>query len=102
MARPFFPPLRARSGAVDGAAGDFGDLVAGDAEILQRFEDYSGAFVLHCHFLGHEDRGMMFNVQTTCPEKDNFGTPQEDGRADDCRVPAEIEPNPFPQCKSYG
>jgi len=35
--------------------------------IRQRFEDYTGAFVLHCHFLGHEDRGMMLMVQAVCP-----------------------------------
>lgn len=35
--------------------------------IRQRFEDYTGAFVMHCHFLGHEDRGMMLMAQTVCP-----------------------------------
>jgi len=35
--------------------------------IRQRFEDYTGPYVLHCHFLGHEDRGMMLTVQTVCP-----------------------------------
>ncbi|MGH7752910.1 MAG: multicopper oxidase domain-containing protein, partial [Gemmatimonadales bacterium] len=34
--------------------------------IVQRFDDYTGAYVIHCHFLGHEDRGMMWNVQTVC------------------------------------
>ena len=32
----------------------------------QRYEDFTGLYVLHCHFLGHEDRGMMFSVQTVC------------------------------------
>jgi FtsP/CotA-like multicopper oxidase with cupredoxin domain len=27
-----------------------------------RFVDYSGAYVMHCHILVHEDRGMMFTV----------------------------------------
>jgi len=35
--------------------------------LRQRFEDYTGPYVLHCHFLGHEDRGMMLSVQTVCP-----------------------------------
>ena len=35
--------------------------------IRQRFEDYTGPYVIHCHFLGHEDRGMMLSVQTVCP-----------------------------------
>jgi len=37
--------------------------------LRQRFEDYTGLYVLHCHFLGHEDRGMMLTVQTVCPNK---------------------------------
>jgi len=40
----------------------------GTAVIRQQFLDYTGAFVLHCHFLGHEDRGMMLTVQTVCPQ----------------------------------
>lgn len=31
-----------------------------------RYLEFTGEYVLHCHFLGHEDRGMMFNVQTVC------------------------------------
>lgn len=33
----------------------------------QRYENFTGLYVLHCHFLGHEDRGMMFSVQSICP-----------------------------------
>ncbi|HYH45697.1 MAG TPA: multicopper oxidase domain-containing protein [Thermoanaerobaculia bacterium] len=33
-----------------------------------RYLEFTGEYVLHCHFLGHEDRGMMFNVQTVCKE----------------------------------
>lgn len=52
----------------------------GDGYILfrSRFLDYTGEFVLHCHFLGHEDRGMMLGVQTVCPPGTPtavFGTP---------------------------
>jgi len=39
--------------------------------ILQRFEDFTGQSVLHCHFLGHEDRGMMLSTQTVCPRQPN-------------------------------
>jgi FtsP/CotA-like multicopper oxidase with cupredoxin domain len=50
---------------------DDGDLPnhqpSGWAVIRQRFEDYTGAYVIHCHFLGHEDRGMMVTIQTVCP-----------------------------------
>jgi hypothetical protein len=27
--------------------------------IRQTFVDFTGTFVLHCHILAHEDRGMM-------------------------------------------
>lgn len=68
----------------------------------QRFEDYGGVYVLHCHFLGHEDRGMMLNVQTRCAENDFFGMPRADGMADDCSVASELlSPNPYPDCSSY-
>jgi FtsP/CotA-like multicopper oxidase with cupredoxin domain len=33
-----------------------------------RYSEFTGEYVLHCHFLGHEDRGMMFNVQTVCKD----------------------------------
>jgi FtsP/CotA-like multicopper oxidase with cupredoxin domain len=35
----------------------------GSVKILTRFMDYTGMYVLHCHILGHEDRGMMQLVQ---------------------------------------
>jgi len=31
----------------------------GSARIRHRFADFTGSFVLHCHMLAHEDRGMM-------------------------------------------
>jgi FtsP/CotA-like multicopper oxidase with cupredoxin domain len=31
--------------------------------LLSRYEDYTGAFVLHCHILPHEDKGMMQTVE---------------------------------------
>ncbi len=31
--------------------------------IRQRFDDFEGMFVMHCHFLGHEDRGMMQTLE---------------------------------------
>lgn len=34
----------------------------GSITIRQRFIGFTGKFVLHCHILGHEDRGMMQNV----------------------------------------
>jgi len=37
--------------------------VSGYVKILSRFVDFTGIYVLHCHILGHEDRGMMQLVQ---------------------------------------
>ena len=31
--------------------------------IRTRYEDFDGAFVLHCHILDHEDQGMMQGVE---------------------------------------
>jgi FtsP/CotA-like multicopper oxidase with cupredoxin domain len=39
----------------------------GYIKIRSRFVDFPGKFVLHCHILGHEDRGMMQMVEV----KDN-------------------------------
>lgn len=41
--------------------------------IRHRYIDFTGDFVIHCHILGHEDRGMMQKVgvretETMCPE----------------------------------
>jgi|SoiMetStandDraft_2_1073263.scaffolds.fasta_scaffold08317_3 FtsP/CotA-like multicopper oxidase with cupredoxin domain len=49
----------------------------GYVKVQSLFADYTGAYVMHCHFLGHEDRGMMLNVQTICQ---NSGTPGQYGR----------------------
>jgi FtsP/CotA-like multicopper oxidase with cupredoxin domain len=40
--------------------------------------DFTGETVLHCHILGHEDRGMMQNVQMVCPPPHQtfFGKPR--------------------------
>jgi FtsP/CotA-like multicopper oxidase with cupredoxin domain len=47
--------------------------------------EFTGEFVNHCHILGHEDRGMMQNVQTVCANG-QFGTPQPNAAipGDDC------------------
>ena len=41
--------------------------------------DFTGEFVLHCHILGHEDRGMMQNVQVVCPEGPYYSKPRAGG-----------------------
>lgn len=73
-------------------------------QMRQRYEDFTGLYVLHCHFLGHEDRGMMFAVQTVCngpninPEsKGKYGRPTVDPNGE-CMVPPFA--NPLPACSS--
>jgi FtsP/CotA-like multicopper oxidase with cupredoxin domain len=67
--------------------------------IRQEYADYTGAFVIHCHFLGHEDRGMMLNVQTVCPDSDKaggkFGLPIASGGHDNCAMDSTFIPNPL-------
>ena len=38
----------------------------GKASIVYVAKEFTGAFVNHCHILGHEDRGMMHNTQAVC------------------------------------
>jgi FtsP/CotA-like multicopper oxidase with cupredoxin domain len=38
---------------------DGSPIVPGRITIRQRYVDFTGTFVLHCHILAHEDRGMM-------------------------------------------
>lgn len=75
----------------------------GNASVVinQRYEEFTGAFVLHCHFLAHEDRGMMLAVQVVCPENTTsdgklyFGKPKADG-SPECVAGNLIEAKP--QC----
>jgi len=52
-----------------------------DVVIRQRYEEFTGHYVLHCHFLGHEDRGMMLGVQVVCPNRpgDEYGKAVQTG-----------------------
>jgi FtsP/CotA-like multicopper oxidase with cupredoxin domain len=60
---------------------------------VQRYEEFTGEYVLHCHFLGHEDRGMMFSVQTVCSDK----YPTSAGKYGHSKRPEECAgPSPFP------
>ncbi len=53
-------------GAYDAGWKDTVDVRASEAvEILTRFTDYQGAFLLHCHNLEHEDMAMMADFITT-------------------------------------
>jgi FtsP/CotA-like multicopper oxidase with cupredoxin domain len=37
--------------------------VPGSVTIRQKYTDFTGRFVIHCHILFHEDNGMMAPVQ---------------------------------------
>lgn len=43
------------------------NVIPGYFKMRSRFVDYAGLYVLHCHILIHEDRGMMFSVQVGKP-----------------------------------
>ncbi|WP_027342330.1 multicopper oxidase family protein [Hamadaea tsunoensis] len=61
LSRNLFEP-----GAYDAGWKDTIDLrPAEGAEIVTRFTDYAGAFLLHCHNLEHEDMAMMADFQTS-------------------------------------
>lgn len=40
----------------------------GNAVLVYVAKEFTGAFVNHCHILGHEDRGMMHNTQSVCAD----------------------------------
>jgi FtsP/CotA-like multicopper oxidase with cupredoxin domain len=42
----------------------------GSVKIRQQFNDFLGTYVLHCHILAHEDRGMMQLVRTIPADAD--------------------------------
>jgi FtsP/CotA-like multicopper oxidase with cupredoxin domain len=42
-------------------------IVAGHFKMRTRFVDFRGVYVMHCHILAHEDRGMMTVVAVAVP-----------------------------------
>jgi FtsP/CotA-like multicopper oxidase with cupredoxin domain len=46
--------------------------IPGRVRIRHRFVDFPGTFVLHCHILDHEDRGMMQEVVIVDPAHPKF------------------------------
>ncbi len=49
------------------AADANGTMVPGKVVLLNRYLDFDGHFVFHCHILNHEDRGMMAVIQVLGP-----------------------------------
>jgi hypothetical protein len=55
-------PLDANNKPINGPDGK-PIVIPGYFKMRSRFVDYPGLYVLHCHILAHEDRGMMTIVQ---------------------------------------
>jgi FtsP/CotA-like multicopper oxidase with cupredoxin domain len=55
-------PLDANNKPIDGPDGK-PIVIPGYFKMRSRFVDYPGLYVLHCHILAHEDRGMMTIVE---------------------------------------
>ena len=49
--------------AIPSSRNDGGPTIPGYFKMRSRFVDYPGLYVMHCHILIHEDRGMMFSVE---------------------------------------
>ena len=66
-------PIPSGTGATDANNKPINDasgnqiMVPGFFRMRSRFVDYAGQYVMHCHILAHEDRGMMMMVQVTRP-----------------------------------
>jgi FtsP/CotA-like multicopper oxidase with cupredoxin domain len=63
MAIPSARPLLSKDGTPvlnkDGTPA----IIPGSYTMRSRFVDFPGLYVMHCHILIHEDRGMMFRVE---------------------------------------
>ena len=46
-----------------------GQVAESRVTIRQQFVDFTGTYVLHCHILAHEDRGMMQLVRVLPADK---------------------------------
>jgi FtsP/CotA-like multicopper oxidase with cupredoxin domain len=65
-------PIPSAIGATDANGNPINDpktgkqiVVPGYFKMRSRFVDYAGQYVMHCHILAHEDRGMMTIVEVT-------------------------------------
>jgi FtsP/CotA-like multicopper oxidase with cupredoxin domain len=58
-----FPIPTARAAFTGTAPNQQVTVVPGYFKMRSRFVDYSGQYVIHCHILAHEDRGMMTIVE---------------------------------------
>jgi hypothetical protein len=61
--------LTVPSGGTVAVSGSRTVTVGGYFKMRTRFADFPGVFVLHCHILAHEDRGMMTIVSVAVPKR---------------------------------
>ena len=54
------------------ASGTCTVTIPGYFKMRSRFVDFTGQYVLHCHILAHEDRGMMELVAVVEPKKNEY------------------------------
>jgi FtsP/CotA-like multicopper oxidase with cupredoxin domain len=54
--------------AIPSARSTDGGPIPGYYKMRSRFVDYPGLYVMHCHILIHEDRGMMYSVEVSKPK----------------------------------
>ena len=68
-------PIPSGTGATDANGQPIKDasgnpiMVPGFFRMRSRFVDFAGQYVMHCHILAHEDRGMMMMVQVARPAR---------------------------------
>jgi FtsP/CotA-like multicopper oxidase with cupredoxin domain len=62
------PAIQDRTSCSSGASPTCKVTIPGFFKMRTRFVDYTGAYVVHCHILIHEDRGMMQLVEVV-PDK---------------------------------
>jgi FtsP/CotA-like multicopper oxidase with cupredoxin domain len=55
--------------AIKNNNGDTVAIIPGYYKMRSRFVDYRGLYVMHCHILIHEDRGMMYSVEVVKTER---------------------------------
>jgi len=62
----------------------------GSVTIWHRFSDFEGIFVVHCHILQHEDRGMMINILLAPRDNQNPADYFKEEKTRNCEINNEI------------
>ena len=62
------PAIQSQTTCTTGSGAQCTVTIPGRFKMRTRFVDYTGAYVIHCHILIHEDRGMMQLIEVV-PDK---------------------------------